>query len=137
MLDPHFLEAMNGVWTVLSLCALLVFVRYLWRINDESGFGKKERTARFEAAVALTVYFFGEFLVRFWVWLWRHQINDGVLAGWMKNYPVLAVGGIIAAVGCLCVIRVFSTRDDEGNSKNRYWIASLIVALAVGVVLAL
>lgn len=101
MLNPLLLESINGTLAVSSLILLFVFGRY-YLLPEATDRGK-------QVVRALAVFFFGECMVRGWIWLWRHQLNDGVDVAWMNSYPMPIIGGSIALFGVVCLIRVFSS----------------------------
>jgi hypothetical protein len=125
MLDPTFLEVMNGVLFMVSIYVVAVFAAHLWR-HRWQGY-----CAENQAAIAILIVFAGESIIRGWVWFWRHQINAGNPTEWMQNYPVLVIGVAMAIVGSLCVARNFSPPSGHG------WIVAGVVAIGIAALVAL
>lgn len=115
MLNPLFLEIANGTLAMSGFALLFVFGRYLL---DPKATPRGRNAAR-----AIACFVAGETILRSWIWLWRHQANDGVPNDWMTGYPVVAVGLAVAMIGAFCMMRVFSF------SKAPAWIW-LVVASA-------
>lgn len=128
-LSSPFLEAMNGAWFISGLCFLLVLLFYIWwavhRRVPLLTYGD------LPGAFALTLYFAGETVVRFWLWLWRKQINEEISTAWMDNIPVVPVGGVIALIGLLWMIRRFTP-----GGSGRLSVAVSAVAILAFVFLA-
>jgi hypothetical protein len=119
--DPVFLEFVNAVWFILGVCVLAVFVHYIWQ-KRENGYWN------LVGAISIAAYWFGEVIARGGVWYWYHLINSRQPPGWIGDYPIAGAGGIIAAIGALCMIRVFSPSE----FGNWVWIVSGALAMAFG-----
>lgn len=107
MLDPLFLEIFNGTYFVLVICTVFLFLYYLRRSVGTYGY----RESR--AAIALTVVFIGEMIVRGTIWLSRFLMNNDIKLPGSKelSYTGLITGGAIGIVGFICVIRVYSPKN--------------------------
>lgn len=110
------LELLNGALFILALCASCVFTHYLWTKRSLGYYA-------LQPALALACIFYGETLLRGMFWFVRNQINNGV--GMQQSNEILVVGSIIATVGILCSIRVFSP-DSWGNKG---WVVSLALTV--------
>jgi hypothetical protein len=126
-MSPGLLEIVNGTWFVLGLCLLFVFGRYLMDI------GLDFRRQRVQAAGAIFVYFLGESVVRGWTWWWRHKLNHGAAVDWMGWSQVLLGASLLAAMGALAMIRVFT----PPGCGHRTWIMSGFIAAAMALALAI
>lgn len=118
MTHSLLLLVLNGYLATLAACALIIFVHYLYK-NYHEGY------VQMRPAIALTVLWIGDFVLRaplFWV---RAHIE----AGYLRHPPNLALilGGFISIVAFLCVIRVFSPM----HWGNKSWVAALILSTAV------
>lgn len=118
MLNPIFLEIVNGSIAIGAAILLLVLARYMFH-GEATTRGK--RVAR-----AIFVFMLGTFIFRSWIWLWRHQLNDGHSVDWMGTIPIPFVGYCITVIGIWCMIRVFTL------SRQPSWVWAGIIAITVG-----
>lgn len=125
MLNPIFLEIANGTLAVSGLALLAVFARYI--------IGTQATERGRAAAIAIAVFVAGETIFRGWVWLWRHQINDGMTVDWMREVPAPAIGLIVAMVGAFCMMRVFSF----ARWPRWFWAGAMVVTVAVMTAIAM
>lgn len=123
-----FNAALNAALFVMLLVVVTMFARYILRqwLTE----GRSLRSARVQAATAISVLVFGDAILRGWFWYWRAVLNGG--AGddyrWLHLVPVPSIGFIVQFVGAVCVIRVFSPDD-----WTRYaWVLLALVAIAIG-----
>ena len=117
MQESLILEALNGAFFILALCASFVFTHYLW----------VKRTLGYRAlgpAIGLTCVWYGEMLLRGLFWYVRDQINGG--NPMMAPAWGIILGSSIITIGILCCIRVFSPE----NWGNKSWSISLLLAAA-------
>jgi hypothetical protein len=114
-------EVMNGMWGILSYSLALTFFAFLvgrvykffknrersealwkplWRSIANDGIEN-------QAALALMTYFIGSAIYRTWVWvlLYKGAIDDNFIK---SHYAVPIIGSLIALVGALCAIRIFT-----------------------------
>lgn len=112
------LERMNASLSIAFLCALVIFVRYMWaRWNEGYIF--------LRPAIAFSAIWAGDFYMRSQFWFARHSVNLGFEAQPSDTHVFLANLFLIGAV--LCCIRVFS-KTKEGHWP---WIISLILIVGV------
>jgi hypothetical protein len=144
-------EQVNGLWFVLSLELFMLFAdraRRQWRYLSI----KHPRTSiafRFQqwrghdvvgrAAIAWSVYFFGESVMRGWVWILLKLQNDGRIPLFEPSrpgstvasfYPVAMVAAVLAVLGALCIIRMFAP-DGMGKRAWQYALVAAVVFLAI------
>lgn len=112
------LMILNGYLSVLSICALGIFVYYLIR-NRHAGYFEMR------PAIALSTLWLGEIIFRLPIFLTRAQIESGNIIP-IPQLPLL-IGGIITAIALLCIIRVFS----PSHWGNKSWISACILSTAV------
>lgn len=118
MLNPLLLEVINGALMIGGVALMIVFVRYL---------RSPKSSERGRAVVrAIATFIAGDTIIRSWLWLWRNQINDGGDVSWMAPYPVPVIGGAIAIVGMVWMLRVFSF----SSWSPLVWIGIAVAALA-------
>lgn len=101
-----------GTWFVLGLSIVAVFCFYLLK-----GRGLVSRNS-YSAATSLAVYFLGEAITRGSFLAFRFLHTPLI---W---YSMLA-GSVIAAIGALCIVRVFST----AYWSNWAWIIVGLIAI--------
>lgn len=118
MLNPLFLEIANGILVVGGIMLLIVIVRYHIWSPIATPRGKK-------VARAIATMVAGMVIFRGWVWLWRHQVNDGISASWMMDLPVPAVGLVVQMIGIFCMVRLLS----NSHASPVVWL--IIVAATV------
>lgn len=123
MINPKFLEGMNGALFLEIVFALVMFGLYIGREVLLNGFDR----LRLQAAISIFVVLSGEATIRGWVWWWRHLENLGRSSAWMNEHPVLFVGATVQMVGMVCMVRVFAP-DGWGRSA---WFTSALLAIAV------
>jgi hypothetical protein len=97
----HALELMNGVFCLLGLCATFIFGRYLW-------IHRKQEYCELEPVIAVLVLSVGLFIARGGIWGLRFIKNDHIPATPWVLFGASVIGSGIAAIGILCMIRVFS-----------------------------
>lgn len=115
MEKSHMLEALNGGFFVLSLCAFLIFGHYIW---THRRFGYRV----LQPALALSCIFAGETFLRAYLWYIRDHINSGIN---LNADPMLVASSSgLAAIGVLCAIRVFSPEE----WGNKAWVTSSVLA---------
>lgn len=78
-----------------------------------------------QAAVALLTFFLGEAVARAWTVLFLVQHRHGV-RDIIEHYQVALAGAVIATVGALCCVRIFSPE----KWKGRGWVIGLGISLA-------
>ena len=112
-------ESVNAAWTVLDLCLLAYLGYYLWTLRKK--FKLSWRTLYnwstglpiyAQAAIAIFIFHLGDVGVRGIVWWVRHRVNVGQPPSFEFVAPatlVLAVFAVIAGIGLMCKLRVFST----------------------------
>ena len=113
------IESVNAGWVTLDLILLLWFGYYMWTIRHE--YKVTWRTLLTwstglplyaQAAIAIFIFHTGDFGVRGIVWWIRHQVNQGEPPLFNFIAPAtlaLCVFALIAWIGLLCKLRVFST----------------------------
>lgn len=124
-------ELINNSWTVLGICIVLIFSRWLWTEFRQSGFSIRDRN---KAAISITIYFVGEAVARGWtvamLWSFRHPTYRETVQG---LYPIALIGGAIAMWGALCMIRIFTPAE----WRHWPWVVSGILAVSWGWLIAL
>ncbi len=123
MLTPTFFEAMNGTLFVLLFFAVFMFGVYIVKEVAANGYNR----TRLQAAIAIIVTFFGDAVIRGWVWHWRRLESAGRPNEWMEHHPMLVVGLGVEILGIICVIRVFAP-DHWGRN---IWLVSTLIAVGV------
>lgn len=116
--DPLFLEVVNGTLALGCALFLVILLRYML---DPAATDRGKRVAR-----AIGVFVFGIFVFRSWIWVWRHQANDGWSVEWMNAVPIHIAGYVITMVGIFCMIRVFSL------SRQPAWVWLGITLVTIG-----
>lgn len=133
-------EQVNGLWFILALELFILFVdraRRQFVLIDKQWPGQAFREkfhywrrvdAVARAAIAWSVYFAAETLMRGWIWMLLKKQNDGTSYSKFENaytYPVAIASSVGAIVGALCVIRMFAPR----GHGNKAWALSLSAAI--------
>jgi hypothetical protein len=134
LLSAQFLEAVNGVLTVIYIGILLVFGHYIYGGFKKFGVvrGYQQRTA----AIGISILILGEMIIRCSVWIVRHLQNqygwEGD-AGWILVTWGTTTGVLICIVGGSCTLRHF------GPKKHGYLIQGVIIltALIMGIGLSI
>lgn len=118
-------ELVNAVLLVVDLSLVFVFVTFLRAEVKSQGW----ETLRAKAAFALIIYFIGMTVVRAWGFtlLWYEDINKAISLE--LGLPLTLVGTIIAMIGAILCVRVFSPKwwGPWG------WLVTLALAAALGV----
>lgn len=134
MLSPQFLEAVNGVMLVIYVGILIVFTHYI--LSGFAQCGWREGYHKRRAAIAVSTLFFGDLIIRGFIWTLRHLENNRGATS--KTHLAVAtvgttVGVLICILGGICILRHFAP------AKLGHWpsIITVTVALAFGIGLAL
>lgn len=117
-------EAINGFLFVVCFGLILFFGSYLYRRRVRDG----ARWNDIKLGFALFVMVIGDAVIRFPVWYYRHQLDQGVIiTDWSidKFSAAICVGAFFASVGGLCALRV-STPD---RMRPWPWVLTLIAAI--------
>jgi hypothetical protein len=87
-----------------------------------------------QGAIALSVLFSGELLIRGWGVVLLYQMSHGG-DGWAveQRVPLSLIGVIVVMVGALCAVRVF-TPNWFGRWRNAVWVVTACLALVVGTI---
>lgn len=130
------LEILNGIWAVLDFALLAWFTYYIYaQVKEIENYvwyhslkywWNEGLPPQINAAVAIYVFTTGDAIVRTYIWYWRHQTNLGHDEHLLSIVPVL-FGGVIALIGLLCKIRVFTIY----RIGNKAWILSILLALSI------
>lgn len=126
MAFSSLLEVLNGAWAILCLCCMTVFGVYIYDEFTQHGW---RAYWPISGAIAIFVTDSGEFIFRSLIWWWRHEINHGIDAAWVITSPALIIGSIVAMLGLICKIRVFSPRRIRAYA----WIISAGLGLAASI----
>lgn len=118
MTISHVLEAINAAFAVLSMCALCIFMNFIWH-------QRKAGYIQLRPAIALACMFLGEAIQRSIFWYVRDRINSGNPTPVPDNLVVMA--SLVIIVGICCAIRIFS----PSSWGNRGWIFSLMLTIIV------
>lgn len=133
-LPGQFMEAINGILTIVHVALLALVLRYLvkkwqvfrWKIKNY------EETA---LGIGIAMSSLGVLLFRAPIWIVRHMENSQWTTQdqsfWM--IPVIVVGTIVALIGALCLIRIMT----PPALGERLWLSVLFLAFFIGVGLAL
>lgn len=121
LLTNATLEFMNAAWFVLCLCALFIFVRYLWIERSQGYLSNKP-------ALALAVYISGEAAVRGWIWAFHIAADHHRAIPAFSEKVGLLMSATVAAFGLLCIVRIFSPK----HWGARAWVISTGLAVAAG-----
>jgi hypothetical protein len=97
-----------GSWISLCFFILLVLLRYIWRI------WKEDRSLlrsywRVSAAVAMSIYDAGNFMLLIWVWINMHM--HPAVPG--HDRALLVSGALLSFIGIGCKARVFTDDTRE------------------------
>jgi hypothetical protein len=117
------IERVNASWVVLDLCLVAFLSYYLWTTRNDGGSGRwsflgmlfkwnnPQVPLHVQAAVAILVFHTGDVGVKALVWWVRHQVNQGDGVPPAVLFPIsvgLALFAVVAGVGVLCMLRIFS-----------------------------
>ncbi len=100
---PVYMEFLNAVWTLLSACLVFILGRYAyieWRGNG--------RSEPFKGSIGFMTYLVGELFVRLAAFVFRYEQNRGGTITNFDDLPFIAWGSILAALGIMCCIRIWS-----------------------------
>lgn len=134
-LPGPFMEAINGVLTIIYVVLFVTLIRYLFKKYLVFGWKIKnyEETA---LAIGIAVSTLGVILFRAPIWVARHMENTQWATGLDHKFwvvPMVAFGTLACAVGGLCIIRIMSPPEHS----ERIWFFTLFFALVVAVGMAL
>lgn len=104
------LEVTNGVWTILTFCALVVLTIYLvdgWRRNELNWRDLVSLPLAMALALSMHIQNAGTFISRGTIWFWRATTHGKIPLN--DTYQVmLIIGAAVAAAGILLSIRLLS-----------------------------
>lgn len=126
-------ERINAAWLVLDVCLVGYLFYYFWRGRHLakllSFWQVRDIPLYLQAAIAIMVFHIGDMGVRTVVWWLRHQSNRGELVWALPATAPLLFFAVIALVGILCKLRVFS-----GPWLGRWvWVGGGTVALLAAI----
>lgn len=123
--------AINSGWVILSVFILIIFLQYV--LNSKNGiFSGRKLSLSNEIALAICVYFVGTLLVRVWnVLLLFGQRYNFTKFVW-DSYPISVAGSLLAFVGGLWLIKIFSPE----KWRPFGWIFSAIASLIISWIVA-
>lgn len=124
-------EFTNVLVLVLNGALSLIMVTFVLSKMRESGWYNQLAV---QGAIALSVLFAGEFLIRGWGVILLYQMSHGG-DGWAveQRVPLSLVGVCIVMVGALCAMRVF-TPNWFGRWRNAVWISTAGLGLVAGTI---
>lgn len=107
-------EHINGIWFIMSLSATCVI---MWLLIKESyrlrfNWWLMRNSLYFKLAVGMSVYFLGETIMRFWIWL--ILASNGGTAAWVPgkeiqtDYGIAIFAASLSVLGAICLIRVLT-----------------------------
>lgn len=111
--ESDFLEVTNAAFFWLSVCAIIIFTRYIW-VKLDHGY-------RFlQGAIALLALWYSLGLTRGPLWWARYLTNSGH----PQQVPQLelALSAGVGVIAMLCIIRVFA----EDPWRRKAWVISLL-----------
>lgn len=121
-------QILSGTLLVLDLLLGTLLALYLWDQLRREGWARARADIVNQAAFGLLAVMVGHAVIRGWtsylLWLQAHGFPSWELE---LTYPVAFLGLLIAVVGKLCVIRVFS-RDSWGHWG---WLGGLAAAALI------
>lgn len=131
--QPDLREAATMTWLVLAAALTAIFALFVVSRMHKPGWYEDTAT---QAAIALAVYFMGEAVARGWTVVLLYSLSHGG-DGWSleARFPIGLLGTIIAAIGGLCAVRIF-TPEVFGRWRNAVWMGIAAMALIAGVVFA-
>lgn len=138
--EALFLEFLNGLWSLFSfyLVAWLTYYIYTNCPTTRNKHGYRVSNILFSywrnappyirVAVATITFHFGDMMVRGSIWWWRHELNVHNTDFWLYVQPIVMIGSMMACIGLLCKVRVFS----EPRFGIGPWLSAALIALFVG-----
>lgn len=117
-------DIVNGAWAACDACLVAVLGRYIVLEFIQKGFDR----VRIQAAAALLCYFAGAATWHGMTWWYRGYIDPSIARP--IAYSILIGAGVLAAVGALFCIRIFTPRI----CGPRSWLAATAGAFVLAMI---